>query len=85
MDLHRARIPNGIYPQPGRACEFCKRFDPDFDVRSPSDQLVIATANDVASSHLTEDGHVKHRLWELRKTLNLPIRFSTEAASREYQ
>ena len=80
MDLHRARIPNRIDPQPWRACQFCKRFDPDFEGRKPVDQVVLATANDVASSHLTEDGHVRHLLLELRRKLDLPLRFSTETS-----
>jgi len=80
MDLHRARIPNRIDPQPGRACEFCKRFDPDFERRNLPDQLVTETASDVASSHLTEDGHVKHRLLELRKKLDQPLRFEVSVA-----
>lgn len=50
-----------------RPCEFCKEFDPQFRTRQPIDQMVISTRKAVASSHITEDGYVRHRILELRK------------------
>jgi hypothetical protein len=78
VDLHRARVPNRIDLPSGRPCEFCKRLDPEFERRNAIDQLVAATAHDLASSHLTEDGHVRHRLAELRERLD-PLPFSLGA------
>jgi hypothetical protein len=83
MDLHRTPIRRKIdHPQAGRRCQFCEEFDPDFEQRKPMDQLVAVQVNDIASGHLTEDGHVKHRLVELRKMLNAPPPFlqNTSAA-----
>lgn len=50
-----------------RPCEFCREFDPHFPNRRPLDQMVVSTRKAVASSHLTEDGYVRHRILELRK------------------
>lgn len=50
-----------------RPCEFCCQHDPNFPTRRPLDQMVISTRKAIASSHLTEDGYVRHRILELRK------------------
>ncbi len=50
-----------------RPCEFCRELDPHFPNRRPLDQMVASTRKAVASSHLTEDGYVRHRILELRK------------------
>jgi hypothetical protein len=50
-----------------RPCEFCQEFDPQFTQRRPSDQMVVSTRRATASSHLTEDGYVRHRILELRR------------------
>ena len=50
-----------------RPCEFCRELDPHFPNRRPLDQMVASTRKSVASSHLTEDGYVRHRILELRK------------------
>ncbi|MGA9526576.1 MAG: hypothetical protein WBS24_00530 [Terriglobales bacterium] len=50
-----------------RPCEFCRELDPHFPTRRPLDQMVVSTRKAVASSHLTEDGYVRHRILELRK------------------
>ncbi|MFZ1916288.1 MAG: hypothetical protein WAU58_01855 [Terriglobales bacterium] len=50
-----------------RPCEFCRELDPHFPNRRPLDQMVVSTRKAVASSHLTEDGYVRHRILELRK------------------
>ena len=52
----------------GRPCGFCMRLDPDFACRNPLDQLVRKT--DRASGHITEEGHVRHRVLEV--CLKLP-------------
>jgi hypothetical protein len=70
MDLHRVTMPRKIDPQSGRPCQFCKRFDPEFGKRNVMDQLVSVKASDIAWSHLTEDGHIRHRLLELSKRMN---------------
>jgi hypothetical protein len=70
MDLHRTRVLHKIDPPSGKPCEFCKRFDPEFERRNPIDQLVGAPGNHSAPSHLTEDGHIKHLLAELKKRLD---------------
>jgi hypothetical protein len=51
-----------------RPCEFCKDFDPEFLKRHPLDQMIGSNRKAVASSHVTEDGYVRHRMLELRQT-----------------
>jgi len=65
MDLFH-RQPQGSDIHTGRDCRFCSQADPDFAKRHPMDRLVASTLDDVASAHLTEQGHVQHRLAELR-------------------
>ena len=50
-----------------RPCEFCRDLDPHFPSRKPLDQMVASARKAVASSHLTEDGYVRHRILELRR------------------
>lgn len=47
----------------GRDCKFCSQFDPEFAKRNPIDRWV--EVEDSASSHLSENGHVRHRLFEI--------------------
>lgn len=70
MDLHRPIPANQIDPQSGNPCEFCRAFDPSFENRRPVDQLVVGRENYTAWGHLTEEGHVRHRLIELRRKLS---------------
>jgi hypothetical protein len=57
-----------------RPCEFCREFDPQFTDRRPVDQMVAWSRKAIASSHLTEDGYVNHRVVELRqKTAREPL------------
>ena len=49
-----------------RPCEFCREFDPQFPQRRTVDQMVASSRKASASSHLTEDGYVRHRVVELR-------------------
>ena len=70
MDLfHRESL--GKDTPTGRDCQFCYRADPDFSKRDPLDRIVLAQLEDTASAHLTEDGHVKHRIAELLKKRGL--------------
>ena len=55
-----------------KPCQFCKTADPDFSKRRPLDQFVQET--DTAASHITEDGHVRHRILELMGKLPMPSR-----------
>ena len=52
-------------PRSGRDCQFCSQFGPDFGKRSPIDRRV--DADDSATSHLTENGHVRHRIFEIAR------------------
>jgi len=49
----------------GRDCQFCLRFDPDFAKRDPADRWV--EVEDSATSHISENGHVRHRLFEIAR------------------
>jgi len=50
-----------------RPFEFCRELDPEFRDRRPLDQMVACSRRATASSHLTEDGYVRHRMLELRR------------------
>ena len=56
-----------IDPRSSRPCEFCLELDPHFPKRPPLDQMVVSARRPVASSHITEDGYVRHRILELRR------------------
>ena len=56
--------------RPGKPCEFCREFDPNFLTRKPIDQMVVANREHVAASHLTEDGYVRHRMVELQELVS---------------
>jgi hypothetical protein len=49
----------------GRDCKFCLQFDPDFAKRDPVDRWV--ELEDSATSHLSENGHVRHRIFEIAR------------------
>jgi len=49
----------------GRDCQFCARFDPDFSKRNPVDRWVHDKPEDSAMSHLSENGHIQHRIFEI--------------------
>jgi hypothetical protein len=51
----------------GRDCQFCMRFDPDFAKRNPIDRSVQEDQDDSAASHLSENGHVRHRIFEIAR------------------
>jgi hypothetical protein len=46
-----------------RVCEFCRTADPNFGLRPDLDRLVHGP--DSAAHHLTENGHVHHRVLEV--------------------
>lgn len=54
-------------PRSSRPCEFCQAHDPHFTRRSVLDQMVVTGRKAIASSHVTEDGYVRHRILELRQ------------------
>ena len=62
-----------------RACQFCKRLDPGFGERNPLDQLV--QGQDTAAGHISEEGHLRHRMLELmRRMPPAPIKHVHPAA-----
>ncbi len=67
--LHRK--PKERETRTGQDCEFCSRLDPEFSQRRPVDRLVHSDASIGASSHLSEDGYVKHRMVELAGRLGI--------------
>jgi hypothetical protein len=62
--LHRKPQPKET--RTGRDCQFCRYFDPEFRRRDPMDRLVCPEREETAAAHMTENGHVKHRLLEIR-------------------
>jgi len=50
----------------GQDCEFCRDFDPNFEIRETPDRLVTPRGNNTAAAHLTENGYVQHRALEIR-------------------
>ncbi|HZQ24203.1 MAG TPA: hypothetical protein VFA89_15535 [Terriglobales bacterium] len=50
-----------------KPCAFCQHQDPEFHNRRLMDQVV--QDSDTASGHVTEDGHVRHRILELLKKM----------------
>jgi hypothetical protein len=62
--LHREVQP--METRTGRNCQFCQRSDPEFGNRHPLDRLACSELNDTAAAHMTENGHIKHRLLEVR-------------------
>lgn len=63
--FHRAVL---IESPSGRPCQFCQNMDPEFARRTSSDQMV--RDRDTAFAHITENGHVRHRMLELRNKLS---------------
>ena len=64
MDSYHRQIPPRD-SRVGRDCKFCSQFDPEFNKRNLLDRWV--EMDDSANSHLTENGHVQHRLFELAR------------------
>ena len=55
----------------GRDCQFCQQFDPEFMKRSPIDRSVQQDLEDSANSHLSENGHIRHRISEIARLRKL--------------
>ncbi len=51
----------------GRDCQFCCQADPDFTKRSPIDRSVQEDQDDSAAAHMSENGHVQHRIFEIAR------------------
>jgi len=64
MDLYHRQIQRRD-SRVGRDCKFCSQFDPEFSKRSPIDRWV--EVDDSATSHISENGHVRHRLFEIAR------------------
>lgn len=63
MDSYHRHVQPDV--RTGRDCQFCARLDPDFFKRSPVDRWVLDKAGDSAMAHLSENGHIRHRLFEI--------------------
>ena len=77
MSFHRDRQPEATLNT--RNCGFCERCDPHFARRKSEDKLVRCKGVDTAASHLTEDGHVLHRMAEL------DLRIASESRSSDQE
>lgn len=66
MDSYH-RQPQRTEQSTGRDCKFCATFDPNFAKRNPADRWVHGTPHDSAMSHVSENGHVLHRIFEIAK------------------
>jgi hypothetical protein len=66
MDSYHRQQMNKDY-RTGRDCQFCQRFDPDFAKRTAIDRSVQEDLDDSAASHLSENGHVRHRIFEIAR------------------
>jgi hypothetical protein len=66
MDFYH-RQPPRTEQSVGRDCRFCATFDPNFAKRNPADRWVRGTPQDSAMSHVSENGHVLHRIFEIAK------------------
>lgn len=64
MDLYHRQIQRRD-SRAGRDCKFCSQFDPEFSKRSPIDRWV--EIDDSATSHISENGHIRHRLFEIAR------------------
>jgi hypothetical protein len=69
MDSYHRQTPRNEQPT-GRDCRFCAELDPNFTKRNPMDRWVQGNPQDSAISHLSENGHVMHLMFEIarRKT-----------------
>jgi len=66
MDSYH-RQPIGKDYRTGRDCQFCRQFDPNFAKRSPIDRSVQEDLEDSANSHISENGHVQHRISQIAR------------------
>ncbi len=66
MDSYH-RQPHRKEQPDGRDCKFCAALDPNFAKRSPIDRWVHGPLEDSATSHMSENGHVFHLMFEIAR------------------
>jgi hypothetical protein len=66
MDSYHRQPRRKEHPD-GQDCQFCAAADPNFARRNPIDRWVHGTPEDSATSHLSENGHVLHLMFEIMK------------------
>ena len=66
MDSYHRQSRRKEHPD-GRDCQFCATIDPNFAKRNPIDRWVHGKPEDSAMSHLSENGHVLHLMFEITK------------------
>lgn len=66
MDSYH-RQPRRSEQPTGRDCQFCAALDPNFVKRSPVDRWVHGHPMDSAVSHVSENGHVLHLIFEITR------------------
>ena len=54
----------------GHDCRYCKGAGSEFGKRDPLDRMVYSELDDSAPAHLTENGHVRHRMLEIKRRLS---------------
>jgi len=64
MDSYHRRVPRNEQ-RIGRDCQFCATLDPNFAKRNAVDRWVQGHPKDSAVSHLSENGHVLHLMFEI--------------------
>ena len=66
MDSYHRQIRHSEQPT-GRDCQFCATLDPNFKERNPMDRWVQGHPMDTAISHVSENGHVLHLIFEIAR------------------
>ena len=66
MDSYHRQPHRKEHPD-GRDCKFCAAVDPDFAKRNPIDRWVHGSLQDSATSHVSENGHVFHLMFEMAR------------------
>jgi hypothetical protein len=66
MDSYH-RQPHRKEQPDGRDCKFCAAVDPNFAKRNPIDRWVHGPLQDSATSHVSENGHAYHRIFEMAR------------------
>jgi hypothetical protein len=64
MDSYH-RQPQRSEQATGQDCIFCATFDPNFKKRNPMDRWVHGAPQNTATSHVSENGHVLHLIFEI--------------------
>jgi hypothetical protein len=66
MDSYH-RKPRRSEQPTGQDCQFCAALDPNFSKRNPVDRWVLGYPVDSAVSHVSENGHVLHLMFEIAR------------------